>query len=68
MKLNDRYNKLFTSSRCIRCNARNEDWQHIWICEKNDTSLRELAEDAAIKIWKIEGKNRVGKNDKRKDY
>jgi len=55
-KLNERYGKLYTSDQCMRCDRSIENWQHIWICDKNDTTIGELIEDAAINIWKIERK------------
>jgi hypothetical protein len=55
-RLNERYGKLYTSDKCMRCDRMIENWQHIWICEKNDTTLRKLVEEAAIKIWKKERK------------
>jgi len=55
-RLNERYGKLYTSDKCMRCDRMIENWQHIWICEKNDTTLRELVDEAAIKIWKKERK------------
>jgi predicted metal-binding transcription factor (methanogenesis marker protein 9) len=51
--MSDTDGKLYT---CMRCDRSIENWQHIWICDKNDTTLRELVEDVAINIWKIERK------------
>ena len=55
-RLNERYGKIYTSDKCMRCDRMIENWQHIWICKKNDTTLRKLVEEAAIKIWKKERK------------
>src|SRR5579871_4275058 len=55
-RLNERYGKLYTSDKCMRCDRMIENWQHVWICEKNDTTLRKLVDEAALKIWKKERK------------
>ena len=36
------------SEICPRCNKYEENWNHIWICENNKTSIREVIEDVFI--------------------
>jgi hypothetical protein len=39
------------SDICIRCTEQVENWEHVWICEYNDMSVREVIESA---VWKSE--------------
>ena len=49
------------SEICPRCNKYEENWNHIWICENNKTSIREAIEDALINYE--ERMERRGEND-----
>ncbi|RGB41166.1 hypothetical protein C1646_752419 [Rhizophagus diaphanus] len=31
---------------CPRCKEGKEDWNHIWICERNEMSVREIIEQS----------------------
>ncbi|PKK65711.1 hypothetical protein RhiirC2_808487, partial [Rhizophagus irregularis] len=46
---------------CPRCNETNEDWKHIWICEKNEKNLNVILEESVIKY-----RTELEKSDKEK--
>ena len=39
-----------TSSTCDRCKLINEDWIHLWDCDKNENALHNILVDS-IKEW-----------------
>ncbi|UZO10633.1 uncharacterized protein OCT59_002213 [Rhizophagus irregularis] len=41
--LNERKVCGIDSAKCPRCNVMDEDWEHLWVCEKNDDITSEYA-------------------------
>ncbi|GBB99592.1 hypothetical protein RclHR1_35780001 [Rhizophagus clarus] len=38
------------NKKCIRCNADDETWDHIWICPKNNTTIEKIRDEAIDEI------------------
>ncbi|GBB85465.1 hypothetical protein RclHR1_00120019 [Rhizophagus clarus] len=55
--LNERNTNGITSKLCPRCEKEEETWEHIWVCEENEFSLRETIEEGIeIVIIKMKSK------------
>ncbi|GBC08297.1 hypothetical protein RclHR1_00800024 [Rhizophagus clarus] len=44
--LQDRKVNSIDTAQCPRCEKYEEDWEHIWICENNEFSIRDIIEEA----------------------
>ncbi|GBB89064.1 hypothetical protein RclHR1_15710005 [Rhizophagus clarus] len=58
--LYERNTNGITTSICPRCEKEEENWEHIWICEANEKSLRDTIEDAIeIKLEKLKKEEKI---------
>jgi hypothetical protein len=48
--LKDRDKDLYKNGQCIRCKRAFENWHHIWVCEANKTSIRQIIEQETSKV------------------
>lgn len=39
---------MIESDICPRCEESKESWDHIWVCERNERSVREVIEHAIV--------------------
>ncbi|PKY55136.1 hypothetical protein RhiirA4_474398 [Rhizophagus irregularis] len=43
---------MITNANCRRCGKEEESWEHIWNCENNESSIKEVAEQSIYKYEK----------------